>query len=78
MPAGGAKHATPRIHTLSPETAIVILSADETKDDVIQMMSTGAIAYLRKGLDAQTLITKLLVSWQAHHKLGALTARTPA
>ena len=49
MPAGGGLHATREIHDRLPETAIVILSIDETHDGTVELLSAGAISYLRKG-----------------------------
>jgi DNA-binding NarL/FixJ family response regulator len=69
MPGGGAIRATREIHTLSPETAIVILSSDETRGDVVELMNSGAITYLTKGIRRDSLITKLTIAMQAHRKL---------
>jgi DNA-binding NarL/FixJ family response regulator len=69
MPGGGAMRATREIHTRWPETAIVILSGDETRNDVVELMNAGAITYLPKGIDRNSLITKLTVALQAHHTL---------
>jgi two-component system nitrate/nitrite response regulator NarL len=69
MPGGGAIRATREIHTRSPETAIVILSGDETRNDVVELMNSGAITYLTKGIHRDSLITKLTVALQAHRTL---------
>lgn len=50
MPGGGARHAVPQIATRSPETCIVILSADESRESVLELLNAGAIAYVRKGV----------------------------
>lgn len=50
MPAGGAHEAVPQIATCSPDTCMVILSGDEARQLVIELLSAGAIAYIRKGL----------------------------
>ncbi len=71
MPAGGAAAATPRIRRLSPDTAIVILSIDETHEQVVELVELGATTYLRKGVDSATLIAKLLASIRAHRSLAA-------
>lgn len=71
MPSGGATAATPRIRLASPATAIVILSVDETHEQVVELMELGATTYLRKGVDSPTLIAKLLASIQAHRSLYA-------
>jgi DNA-binding NarL/FixJ family response regulator len=69
MPGGGAIRATREIHTRSPATAIVIFSGDETRNDVVELMNAGAITYLPKGIDRDSLISKLTVALQAHHTL---------
>jgi two-component system, NarL family, nitrate/nitrite response regulator NarL len=69
MPGGGAIRATREIHTRWPETAIVILSGDESRGEVVELMNSGAITYLTKGIHRESLITKLTVALQAHRKL---------
>jgi DNA-binding NarL/FixJ family response regulator len=69
MPGGGAIRATREIHTRSPETAIVILSGDDVRDEVVELMNSGAITYLTKGIRRDSLIMKLTVALQAHRKL---------
>lgn len=71
MPGGGALRATREIHTRSPETAIVILSGDDTRDEVVELMNSGAITYLTKGIHRDSLVTKLTVAMQAHRTLLA-------
>jgi DNA-binding NarL/FixJ family response regulator len=66
MPGGGARHATCEIRRLSQDTAIVILSSDETHEDVIELLSLGAIAYLRKGITPQALASSLLLAIDSH------------
>lgn len=68
MPGGGAMHATREIRALSPETAIVILSGDEVHGEVVELLSAGAIAYLRKGIDPHSLGHKLIASINAHRR----------
>ena len=50
MPGGGALEAVPQITTRSPDTCIVILSADESREVVLKLLDAGAIAYVRKGV----------------------------
>ena len=50
MPGGGAQEAVPQIVAGSPETSIVILSGDESRDVVLDLLGAGAIAYIRKGI----------------------------
>jgi len=63
MPGGGGLEAVRQIATRSPETCLVVLSSDESREGVVDLLSAGAIAYLRKGLPgaeiAQTLIGSL-------------------
>ena len=65
MPGGGARTAVPEIVACSPRTRIVILSADELRHVVNELLSAGAIAYVRKGISgeriAQTLAQALSV-----------------
>ena len=50
MPGGGAEAAVPQIAECSPRTSIVILSGDESRDVVLDLLGAGAIAYIRKGI----------------------------
>jgi len=70
MPGGGAVRATREIHTRAPDTAIVILSADEHHQIVIQLISSGAVTYLRKGIDARSLTATLFDAVRAHRELS--------
>jgi DNA-binding NarL/FixJ family response regulator len=49
MPGGGAREAVPGISTSSPGTRVVILSSDESAGAVSELISAGAVAYMRKG-----------------------------
>ena len=64
MPGGGARTAVPEIVACSPQTRIVILSADESRAIVLELLTAGAIAYVRKGTSgeqiAETLAKALL------------------
>jgi two-component system response regulator DesR len=55
MPNGGAREAVPQIAACSPGTSIVILSGDETRQIVLELISAGAIAYVRKGVTGSEL-----------------------
>lgn len=66
MPGGGAIQATHKIRDCSPDTAIVILSVDETWDDLIELLNAGAMTYLRKGMDEPTLADDLKAAIEAH------------
>jgi DNA-binding NarL/FixJ family response regulator len=48
MPKGGGLQAVRGILEVAPDTAIVVLSADEIDGVVRELMRAGAIAYLRK------------------------------
>jgi DNA-binding NarL/FixJ family response regulator len=60
MPAGGGLRATAEIHQHSPETTIAAFSGDESERGVADMLRAGAIAYIRKGVDAQELAETLM------------------
>ena len=68
MPGGGL-HATRLIHERSPETAIVILTSDDSRSSVLQYLDAGAVAYLRKGMAPQQLVARLLEAITAHKAL---------
>lgn len=66
MPYGGAIEATRRIRATTPETAIVILSIDESWSDLIDLLNAGAMTYLRKGIDEPTLVNDLRTAIATH------------
>jgi DNA-binding NarL/FixJ family response regulator len=66
MPAGGGLRAVRGIHEVAPETAIVVLSVDESEARVRELIQAGATAYLRKGLAAHALSDVLMDSIEAH------------
>jgi DNA-binding NarL/FixJ family response regulator len=68
MPGGGAIEATREIRSRAPETAIVILSIDETWSDLIDLLNAGAMTYLRKGIDEATLNHDLHAAIKAHRR----------
>jgi len=49
MPGGGARKAVPQIALRSPGTCMVILSADESRGGVLELLEGGAMAYVLKG-----------------------------
>jgi DNA-binding NarL/FixJ family response regulator len=59
MPYGGAIEATRQIRAATPETAIVILSINESWSDLIDLLNAGAMTYLLKGVDEPTLVNDL-------------------
>jgi diguanylate cyclase (GGDEF)-like protein/PAS domain S-box-containing protein len=68
MPGGGLS-ATRGIRESSPETAIVILTSDDSRSSVLQFLEVGAIAYLRKGSPAHHLGARLREAMVAHRAL---------
>ncbi len=66
MPAGGGLRAVRGIHEVAPDTAIVVLSIDESDGVVRELMQAGATAYLRKGVAPQVLANALMDSIEAH------------
>jgi len=54
MPGNGIR-ATKRIATALPETAVVILSASESRDHLVGAIRAGAVGYLLKGANEEEL-----------------------
>jgi DNA-binding NarL/FixJ family response regulator len=71
MPGGGGLRATREIRAAAPDTTIVALSADESERVVLDMLRAGAVAYLRKGVDADELAALLHEALRAQVKLPA-------
>ncbi len=67
MPGGGGRVAVPGIVGCSPETRIVVLSADEIHRVVLELLSAGAIAYVRKGVAADQLAETLAQALRVDH-----------
>lgn len=59
MPDGGAREAVPGIARVSPTTRMVILSGDESRRSVLELLEAGAVAYLRKGISGTELARTL-------------------
>jgi DNA-binding NarL/FixJ family response regulator len=59
MPKGGGPAAVSGILDVSPATAMVALSADESRAVVIEMLDAGAISYRRKGEPRALLLETL-------------------
>jgi DNA-binding NarL/FixJ family response regulator len=49
MPGGGGLRATKEIRSRSPRTAVVVLSGDESDVVVRDVITAGAMTYVRKG-----------------------------
>jgi diguanylate cyclase (GGDEF)-like protein/PAS domain S-box-containing protein len=71
MPGGGL-HAARGIHHDSPATAVVILTADDSRSSVLQFLDAGAMAFLRKGMPPHQLVARLNEAIAAH---GAVVQR---
>jgi diguanylate cyclase (GGDEF)-like protein/PAS domain S-box-containing protein len=74
MPGGGLL-ATRGIRQGSPNTAIVILTSDNSRSSVLQFLEAGAVAYLRKGLPSHQLGARLREAIVAHRVLVSDDAR---
>ena len=59
MPGGGARTAVPAIAARSPDTCIVILSGNEPRQLVLELLEAGATAYVRKGVTAAEIVAAL-------------------
>lgn len=66
MPRGGGLRAVRGISEVSPGTAIVVLSADESDSLVRELIEAGATAYRRKGAPPEILAESLVASIEAH------------
>jgi DNA-binding NarL/FixJ family response regulator len=66
MPRGGGLRAVEGIHAVAPDTAIVVLSVDESDGTVRELMQAGATTYRRKGMALQVLTQSLIDSIAAH------------
>jgi DNA-binding NarL/FixJ family response regulator len=66
MPEGGGLRAVQGIHDVAPDTAIVVLSGDESDRVVRELMQAGATTYLRKGVAPRVLNEALMDSIKAH------------
>jgi DNA-binding NarL/FixJ family response regulator len=55
MPGGGGLRATQEIRACSPQTAVVVLSGDESDVVVREVISAGAMTYVRKGTPSAEL-----------------------
>jgi DNA-binding NarL/FixJ family response regulator len=66
MPKGGGLSAVRGILAVAPETAIVVLSADESDHVVRELIQAGAITYRRKGIAPGLLAESIGDSIKAH------------
>lgn len=70
MPNGGGLRATKEMQSRTPETAIVVLSVDESDASVRDLISAGATAYVRKGSTTADLAATLRCAIDAHGRLA--------
>jgi DNA-binding NarL/FixJ family response regulator len=59
MPKGGGLGAVRGILDVAPDTAIVVLSSDESDAGVRELMQAGAMTYQRKGVQHELLVQAL-------------------
>jgi EAL domain-containing protein (putative c-di-GMP-specific phosphodiesterase class I)/CheY-like chemotaxis protein len=59
MPEGGGQHAARGINQRSPETKVIALSADESRDTVFEMLEAGVVGYLVKGSSIARLLESI-------------------
>lgn len=75
MPSGGGLRATREIRQRAPKTAVVALSADESRSVVIEMLEAGAMSYVRKGAPPDELAATLQQAIAAHRSSDGEAAR---
>jgi DNA-binding NarL/FixJ family response regulator len=75
MPEGGGPTAVRGILGVSPATAMVALSADESHAVVLEMLEAGATSYRRKGDSRGLLIETLHRSIAAHSWVSPSSSR---
>lgn len=80
MPKGGGLRAVQGIVEASPDTAIIMLSVDESESSVRTLLAAGAISYCRKGTTPPELARLIAESIEAHTaaRAGVGTSREPA
>lgn len=65
MPGGGGRRAVRGIVEASPDTAIVVLSGDESDALIRELVQAGAMAYRRKGVAPSDLAQTLQAAVRA-------------
>jgi len=73
MPEGSGIEATASIRANFPDTAVVILTASESDEDLYQAVQLGVSGYLLKNLDAEQLFDALN---SVEHEEAALSRET--
>ncbi len=69
MPGGGGVVAARGIRERAPRSAIVAISADESRQGVLDMLDAGAMTYVRKGVAHEELVKRLHAAIAAHRRL---------
>ena len=69
MPGGGGLEAVRQIATRSPTTCLVVLSSDESRESVVELLNAGAIAYVRKGVPGDQIARTVADSLKAQANL---------
>ncbi len=77
-PGGGGTAAVRGIAQVSPETAIVVLSGDESDALVHDLLQAGAMACCRKGISPRELSEAIESSIRALRQEQAAVASSPA
>ncbi|MBA2342510.1 MAG: response regulator transcription factor [Thermoleophilaceae bacterium] len=72
MPGGGALEAVPQIVARSPETCLVVLSADDSDELVVRLINAGATAYVRKGVTSAEIAKVLTDSLKAQANVAPI------
>ena len=75
MPEGGGPAAVRGILSVSPATAVVALSSDESQAVVLEMLEAGAMSYRRKGGPQELLIETLHRSMGSHDLITTWDSR---
>ncbi|MGZ4400455.1 MAG: EAL domain-containing protein [Gaiellaceae bacterium] len=70
MPQGGGQHAARGINQRSPETKVIALSADESRDTVFEMLEAGVVGYLVKGSSIERLLESIQSAASGHASLS--------
>jgi DNA-binding NarL/FixJ family response regulator len=78
MPKGGGLRAVRGILETAPQTAIVMLSGDETDATVRELLAAGAIAYCRKGTPPDALGNLIVQAIELRAAECAATGSSPS
>jgi len=72
MPGGGALEAVPQIAARSPDTCLVLFSADDSDELVVRLINAGATAYVRKGVTSAEIAKVLTDSLKAQANVAPI------